>query len=174
MAVAEMSQRKRNAVKWILYSILLFVAFIFQTTVDLFQIFGVKPIWILPVIMYIAVFEGEWAGAIFGVVGGLFWDTAANKLLGFNAIILLVLTVCAALLSMYLIKANFWNSLLIVLAAALIQGLADYVFCYLIWGHSSTHLILIKKILPTVAYTTIAAVPLFFLVRKISRAFRPE
>ena len=172
--MAEMSRRRRNAVKWVLYSLLLFVAFIFQTTVDLFQIFGVKPIWILPVIMYIAIFEGEWAGAIFGVAGGLFWDIAANKLLGFNAIILLLLTVCAALLSMYLIRANFWNSLLVVLASALVQGLTDYVFCYLIWGHSGTYLILIKRILPTVAYTTAAAIPLFFLVRRIARAFRPE
>lgn len=172
--MAEMSQRKRNLIKWTLYSLILFVAFIFQTTVDLFQVFGVKPIWILPVILFIAIFEGEWAGAIFGVVGGLFWDTAANKLLGFNAIILLVLTVCAALLSMYLIKVNLWNSLLVILVAALLQGFADYVFCYLIWGHGGTHLILLKKILPTVIYTTVAAVPVFYLMRKISRQFRPE
>ncbi len=172
--VVELSQRKKNTIKWILYVLLCFFAFIFQTTVDLFEVFGVKPIWILPFIIFIAMFEGEWSGAIFGVIGGLFWDAAAGKLLGFNAIILLVLTVSAALLSMYLIRVNFWNSLLVVLTASLLQGLIDYLFYYLIWGYDFNYLILLQKILPTVAYTTVISIPIFFLMRKISRGLSAD
>ena len=82
--MAQLNQRKKNSVKWLLYIFSLFLAFILQTTVGFFQVFGVKPIFILPVMVYISMFEGELAGAVIGIVGGLFWDTAADKLLGFN------------------------------------------------------------------------------------------
>lgn len=167
----QFNQRRKNIVKWTLYSLILFFAFILQTTVGFLEIFGVKPVLILPIIIFIAMFEGEWAGAIFGVIGGLFWDTASDKLLGFNAIILLLLCVSAALLVMYLVRANLWNGILFVLVAALVQGLLAYFFYYVIWSYNHSSLILLKKILPTVLYTTLLSPLFFFLIRKISYSF---
>lgn len=172
--MSELSQRKKEILKWTIYTLLFFVAFIFQTTVDLFRVFGVKPILILPIIMFIAMFEGEWAGSLFGVIGGLFWDVVTDKLLGFNAIILLLLTVTVALLCMYLLRVNFWNSMLVILVAGLLQGLFDFLFSYVIWGHEFTYLILLYKILPTAVYTVLASVPIFFLMRKIHLTFSAE
>ena len=97
--------------------------------------------------VYISMFEGELAGAVIGIVGGLFWDTAADKLLGFNAIIMMVICVSAALLVMYLVRVNVWNALLFVFAGALLQGLIDFFFYYLIWDYDYSYLILLKKIL---------------------------
>ena len=72
--MAQLNQRKKNGVKWLLYTFLLFLAFILQTTVGFLQVFGVKPIFILPVMVYISMFEGELAGAVVGIIGGLFWN----------------------------------------------------------------------------------------------------
>ena len=169
--MAQLNQRKKNGVKWLLYIFSLFLAFILQTTVGFFQVFGVKPIFILPVMVYISMFEGELAGAVIGIVGGLFWDTAADKLLGFNAIIMMVICVSAALLVMYLVRVNVWNALLFVFAGALLQGLIDFFFYYLIWDYDYSYLILLKKILPTVLYTTLISPLFFFIIRKISYTF---
>lgn len=169
--MVQLNQRKKNGVKWLLYIITLFLAFILQTTVGLFQIFGVKPILILPVMIYISMFEGELAGAIIGIVGGLFWDTAADKLLGFNAIIMMLVCISVALLVMYLIRVNVWNAVLFVFAGALLQGLIDFFFYYLIWDYDYSYLILWKKILPTVIYTTLISPLIFFVIRKISYTF---
>lgn len=169
--MAQLNQRKKNSVKWLLYIFSLFLAFILQTTVGFFQVFGVKPIFILPVMVYISMFEGELAGAVIGIVGGLFWDTAADKLLGFNAIIMMVICVSVALLVMYLVRVNVWNALLFVFAGALLQGLIDFFFYYLIWDYDYSYLILLKKILPTVLYTTLISPLFFFIIRKISYTF---
>ena len=169
--MAQLNQRKKNGVKWLLYTFLLFLAFILQTTVGFLQVFGVKPIFILPVMVYISMFEGELAGAVIGIVGGLFWDTAADKLLGFNAIIMMVICVSVALLVMYLVRVNVWNALLFVFAGALLQGLIDFFFYYLIWDYDYSYLILLKKILPTVLYTTLISPLFFFIIRKISYTF---
>ena len=125
-------------------------------------------------ILFIAMFEGEWVGAIYGIAGGLFWDVAADKLLGFNALLLLAFTVLTALLFMYLIKINIWNALFVVLLAALLQGIIDFVFCYLIWNYDNSYLILLHKILPTVLYTTLVSPLIFLLIRKIYWSFYEE
>lgn len=169
--MAQLNQRKKNGVKWLLYTFLLFLAFILQTTVGCFQVFGVKPIFILPVMVYISMFEGELAGAVVGIIGGLFWDTASDKLLGFNAIIMMVICISAALLVMYLVRVNVWNALLFVFVGALLQGLIDFFFYYLIWNYDYSYLILLKKILPTVLYTTLISPLFFFIIRKISYTF---
>lgn len=164
----QLSQRKKDLIKWTLYALILFLAFILQTTPGFLELFGVKPVLILPVILSIAMFEGEWAGGVYGVVGGLFWDTAADRLLGFNAILMLIACVITGLLVMYLIRAKIWNSLLIVLSAALLQGLIDYFFYYLIWDYDFSYLILLKRVLPTAVYTTVISPLFFYLIRKIS------
>lgn len=167
----QLSQRKKDLIKWALYALILFFAFILQTTPRFLELFGVKPVLILPVMLFIAMFEGEWAGGVFGVVGGLFWDTAADRLLGFNAILMLIICVITGLLVMYLIRANIWNSLLVVLSASLLQGVIDYFFYYLIWDYDFSYLVLLKRILPTTLYTTLISPLFFFLIRKISHAF---
>ncbi len=167
----QLSQRKKDLIKWALYALILFLAFILQTTPYFLEIFGVKPILLLPVMLFIAMFEGEWAGGVFGVVGGLLWDTAADRLLGFHAILMLIICVVAGLLVMYLIRANLWNALIIILSASLLQGLVDYFFYYLIWDYDFSYLILLKQTLPTVAYTTIISPLFFWLIRRISHTF---
>lgn len=167
----QLSQRKKDLIKWALYTLILFFAFILQTTPRFLELFGVKPVLVLPVMLFIAMFEGEWAGGVFGVVGGLFWDTAADRLLGFNAVLMLVICVITGLLVMYLIRANIWNSLLTVLSASLLQGLIDYFFYYLIWDYDFSHIVLLKQILPTTFYTTLISPLFFFLIRKISHSF---
>ena len=66
-----------------------------------------------------------------------------------DAIIMMVICVSAALLVMYLVRVNVWNALLFVFAGALLQGLIDFFFYYLIWDYDYSYLILLKKILNT-------------------------
>ena len=88
-----------------------------------------------------------------------------------DAIIMMVICVSAALLVMYLVRVNVWNALLFVFAGALLQGLIDFFFYYLIWDYDYSYLILLKKILPTVLYTTLISPLFFFIIRKISYTF---
>jgi len=71
------SRRKRSRgqiVKWICYALLGLLCAVLQTTPGLFQFGTAKPLWLLPLALAVAVFEGEFAGAVFGAVCGLMWD----------------------------------------------------------------------------------------------------
>ena len=78
------SRRKRSRsqlLKWGCYVLALFVCAALQTTPGLFQLGQAKPLLVLPLCLAVAVFEGEFAGALLGTVGGLLWDYAAGRLI---------------------------------------------------------------------------------------------
>ena len=88
------SRRKRSRsqlLKWGCYVLALFVCAALQTTPGLFQLGQAKPLLVLPLCLAVAVFEGEFAGALFGTVGGLLWDYAAGRTVGMLALELLLL-----------------------------------------------------------------------------------
>ena len=63
------SRRKRSRsqlLKWGCYVLALFVCAALQTTPGLFQLGQAKPLLVLPLCLAVAVFEGEFAGALLG------------------------------------------------------------------------------------------------------------
>ena len=72
------SRRKRSRsqiLKWCCYVLGLFVCAALQTTPGLFQLGQAKPLLLLPLCLAVSVCEGEFAGALFGMVCGLLWIT---------------------------------------------------------------------------------------------------
>lgn len=151
--------------KWLCYFVILFVLYIFQTTPGFMQVMGIKPILILPFVISVVVFEGEFYGAIFGAIGGLFLDISMGRLFGFFGLFLLVFCCLIGLLIIYLIRQNMVNTILITALAMAIILLLDYYFNFAMWGYEHTHIILLKRILPTFCYSIIFS-PLFYLLVK--------
>ena len=88
------SRRRRSRsqlLKWGCYVLALFVCAALQTTPGLFQLGEAKPLLVLPLCLAVAVFEGEFAGALLGTVGGLLWDCTAGRTVGMLALELLLL-----------------------------------------------------------------------------------
>ena len=72
--------RSRSQIlKWVCYAVALFVCAALQTTPGLLQLGQAKPLFILPLCLAVAVYEGEFAGALFGAVSGLLWDYTAGR-----------------------------------------------------------------------------------------------
>ena len=82
------SRRRRSRsqlLKWGCYVLALFVCAALQTTPGLFQLGEAKPLLVLPLCLAVAVFEGEFAGALLGTVGGLLWDCTAGRTVGMDS-----------------------------------------------------------------------------------------
>ena len=67
----------RKVLKFSVYALIVFSAYIIQTTPGLFDFYGIKPILVLPACICIAVFEGEFAGGLFGFFAGLLCGASA-------------------------------------------------------------------------------------------------
>ena len=146
-------RRLRLTAKWAAYSLMLLVAATLQTMPGLFTIGGAKPIFILPLCLAVALFEGEYAGALFGAVCGLLWDyTAGLLVLGFASSIIV---------RMYLQETSA-NFLLLVAGSALLLLSTDFLFFYAMRGYPNGLQQYCTVVLPTLIFTA-ALSPLAFV-----------
>ena len=169
------SRRKRSRgqiVKWICYALLGLLCAVLQTTPGLFQFGAAKPLWLLPLALAVAVFEGEFAGALFGVVCGLMWDYTAGRTVGMLALELMVLCFLLSAVMQLYFKASVPNFLLLGGACALLVLTLDWLFFYYMPGYTGAALRYVTFVLPSAALTIPAALLAFWLVQRIHDGFR--
>ena len=99
---------------------------------------GIKPVLIIPVAVSVALFENEAGSGAFGLAAGLLWDFSSGRLFGFYGMALMICCVCVSLLSMYFLKVNLSNAILLSAGTGFLLCLWDFIFYYLIWGYGSS------------------------------------
>ena len=159
------SRRKRSRsqrLKWGCYILLLVVCTVLQTMPGLFTIGGAKPIFILPLCLAVALFEGEYAGALFGAVSGLLWDYTAGRTVGLLALGLLLLGFAASIIVRMFLQETPANFLLLVAGAALLLLSTDFLFFYAMRGYPNGLQRYCTVVLPTLIFTA-ALSPLAFI-----------
>ena len=133
------SRRRRSRsqlLKWGCYVLALFVCAALQTTPGLFQLGEAKPLLVLPLCLAVAVFEGEFAGALLGTVGGLLWDCTAGRTVGMLALELLLLCFAVSVLVQLYLQVNPGNFAAVSTATALVVLSLDWLFFYYMPGYS--------------------------------------
>ena len=129
--------RSRSQIlKWVCYAVALFVCAALQTTPGLLQLGQAKPLFILPLCLAVAVYEGEFAGALFGAVSGLLWDYTAGRTVGMLALELLLLCFALSVLVQVYLQGSTWNFALISTGTALVVLSLDWLFFYYMPGYS--------------------------------------
>ena len=169
------SRRRRSRsqlLKWGCYVLALFVCAALQTTPGLFQLGAAKPLLLLPLCLAVAVYEGEFAGALFGAVGGLLWDYTAGRTVGMLALELLLLCFAVSVLMQLYLQATPANVTAIGTAAALLVLSVDWMFFYYMPGYAEAGLRYLAFVLPSTALTIPAALLTFLLVRRIYTEFK--
>lgn len=169
------SRRKRSRgqiVKWICYALLGLLCAVLQTTPGLFQFGAAKPLWLLPLALSVAVFEGEFAGAVFGAVCGLMWDWLAGRTVGMLALELLLLCFAVSVLVQLYLQVNPGNFAAVSTATALVVLSLDWLFFYYMPGYTGAALRYVTFVLPGAVLTIPAALLAFWLVQRIHDGFR--
>lgn len=165
--------RSRSQIlKWVCYAVALFVCAALQTTPGLLQLGQAKPLFILPLCLAVAVYEGEFAGALFGAVSGLLWDYTAGRTVGMLALELLLLCFAVSAVVQLYFKNSAANFALIASAAALLVLTLDWLFFYYMPGYSGAASRWLWFVLPTAALSVPVCFPLFGVVRRIHEEFK--
>lgn len=164
--------RSRSQIlKWGCYVLALFVCAALQTTPGLFQLGQAKPLFILPLCLAVAVYEGEFAGALFGAVCGLLWDYTAGRTVGMLALELLLMCFALSVLVQLYLQGSTWNFALISMVTAALVLSLDWLFFYYMPGYASAALRYIAFVLPSAVLTIPAALLAFWLVQRIHDGF---
>lgn len=165
------SKRHLIFFKYFTYVLLLLLLYVLQTTPRLFSIADVKPNLLIPAAVCISMYEGEFTGGILGALAGLLCDLGSFTIFGFNGILVLAGCVAVGLLTIYLMQLKIVNALLLGGGVLLVRGLVEYFFYFQMWGYEGAWRVLVFSTLPTVAYSTAAIVPMYFLVRRLKNAY---
>ena len=160
-----------RAAKYTIYCLFMLALYILQTTPGFLSIGGLKPNFVIPVAMAIAVCEGDFPGGIFGAVAGILCDFSATSLFGFQAAILLACCTAAGLLTVYLLRPTIVNFILLLAAALLIHGMLIYLLNFYMWGYEDVILVLTRRILPSIIYTLLLSPLPFLAVHRLHERF---
>ncbi len=156
-----------QTIQWIAFLLLMFWAYILSTAGS-----GMKPVLLIPLALCIASHSGEIQAMAVGTISGLLMDISSGKLLGYNAIWLVVCCVAVSLLYNYLLRQKLLNILVLTGICVLVQGYLDFVFYYAIWGHDQVFLIYTDVILPSGGLTVLSTVVIYFLIKWIATKCR--
>lgn len=159
--------------KWTAYGVVILLSTILQSLPRLFpSVGGSHPILVIPVVVCIAMFEGPIGGAAAGIAGGILWDLFSDRLLGFNALLLLFICCACGLMAQLLIRNNLLSSLLMTAAALFSQGILDWFFNVVLLSESEPVYILLHLTLPNMLYSFVLTPIIYFIVYAMARKLR--
>lgn len=143
----------------------LLVGFLFQTSVfSHLEIADITPNLLIIITVAIGYQKGNLQGMATGFAAGLLLDIAFGDILGFYALILLLLGYSAGYMNRYYIENDLFLPLGMIACAQLIYSFAEYVFRFLVRGRLDVFYYFGRIMIPEILYTVIVAIVLYKLL----------
>lgn len=135
-------------VRYTAFSLEILICYIFQTLPWMtLEVFGGRPVLLLPLAMSIALFEGEIPAIVFGVICGLMTDSGYSGAMGYNAIMLAILCYASSILMENYIRTNLLTAMIIGTIAMPLIIFGQFLLFYVaagydnVWGYFTAHYI---------------------------------
>ena len=168
-------EQKRALLKWTVHGLWIFLLFLLQQTPGLFPpIFGARPVLLPSAVMCLAMFEGETAGALFGVLAGLMWDATRLRPIGYSSALLMVMGLFCGLLILYFMRNHVFTALFYCGTALLIYELLDLILFVLPGSPEPPGAAAYVVVLVRILYSMLFAPLIYWIQRRLSRRFEPE
>lgn len=159
--------------RWFAYALVLLLVSLLQAAPRLFPaIGGAHPVPLIPVVVCIAMFEGPLTGAAIGVGGGLLWALYADRLFGFDALLLMAVGCICGLLVQVLIRNNWMSALLLNGATLIVYTLVDWLVRFVLYAQEGAVWALWSILLPNAVYTFVLSPVIYALAYRVARGLR--
>lgn len=162
--------RRKNTIKWIALALTTLVVLALQGTPFLFPaVYGARPVLAVPLVVAVALCEGEVGGGAVGVAAGLLWDLSGLAVFGFHGFFLMFIGLAVGLLVRTVFHPSVLPALLLSLCAVFLMELISWFFLDYMTGGQDFVRSFFNTILPTAVYTFAFVVPFFFWVRFLQK-----
>lgn len=151
-----------------IHGIFLILFMIIQATwLDAVSVFGVKPNLFVTYIIVLSCFCGKNEAAITGFIFGFLLDILIGRVLGVNAVLMMLLGFFIAYFCEKVIRKN---TVFIVMLIALLVSAAYELLYYIVAFLGDLHFkeALLKTILPECVYNSVLAAFIYFIIKKLS------
>lgn len=168
-------EKRRNFLRFLAYSLEIVILYILGSTPHLLpEIFGSKPVLLLPVALSIAVFESETVAMSFGFVCGVLTDIGFSGKIGFYTIVLTLLCFAIGYCARNFFVTNLLNASIIGIVSIVVLILIHF------WLNVSMNDIpeagkyFVSHYISRILYTGAFFVPLYFLSRLLCSTMKNE
>lgn len=159
--------------RYIAYSIEIILMFILQTTPNLIpEIFGAKPLLLIPVALTIAFFEEEIPAMFFGLSCGIILDLSSSDNIGFFAFTLTLISFIMSQIFRDYMVVSLLNSLAFVSATSLVFIFLHFMIFYLFAGKIDPLYYFVNHNLPKIIYTIVITPIIYGINRFLYRNLR--
>ena len=165
-----MIQKRFIYFKHIFYLLLFILVYVLQTTPKLFEIWGIKPLLVVPLAITVSVYEGDFTGGLYGILAGIFCDMSAHTYFGFNAILMLIFCTLCGIVTVLFIRQSGINVMLLSAGALFLRGLLEHFFYYALWGYEDIGWIFLRQVILGSIYTALFT-PLFVMLIPRAKVF---
>ena len=149
------------------YFVLLWVFYILQTTPGFLEYNGIKPIFIIPIVVAIAGYEGEFVGASYGLAAGVLWDLSAGRTIGFFGMPLTIICFAVGILVKLYLRATVINFTTLSVIAIFMVVNQDFVFTYLLRNSTGVWAYYFKIVIPVILYSAVFSILLVVITKKL-------
>lgn len=152
--------------RYLAYSLEIFILFMLQQTPGLFpEIFGARPVLLIPAAIMIAMLEPQMPAVAFGVYSGLMMDFGFGGILGINALIMVFLCYAVSTISQTVLRVNLGTAIITAVWTTAVFILLNWFFQYFLKGYTAPLYALTSRYFPRFCYTVLLS-PIIFLINK--------
>ena len=170
-----MNSRKlaiEKTIKYVLLCLMVFVLYILQGTPGFLSVFGIRPVFLIPFYIILAMLEEENYAIIVYVMAGLLFELSAGRIVGLYTIPLIIACMICMIMVKFIFQPNYRNSMAMCFISTFIILSLDFFFNYILPGHRGIFIIFIKTVLLTSIYSTLFSVLYFKIIVAVQNRFK--
>ena len=170
-----MNSRKlaiEKTIKYVLLCLVVFVLFILQGTPGFLSVFGVKPVFLIPFCINLAMLEEENYTLIVYVMAGLLFELSAGRIVGLYTIPLIIACAISMIMVKFIFQPNYRNSMAMSFISTFVILSLDFFFNYIIQGYKGIFIIYFKTVVLCSIYSTLFSVLYYKIISAIKARFK--
>lgn len=163
--------KKFTVVRYIAYGLEILLLFILQATPNLLpEVFGGKPLLLIPAALTIAFFEPEIPAMFFGIACGVLLDFGYGDNIGYYTVMLGIICFILGWIFRDYMVVSFLNAT--AFSAVIIAGLIclNFLFFYLFAGKDEPGLYFVSHYISRAVYTFLCGIILYFINKGLFRS----
>ena len=170
-----MNSRKNTieqTIKYVLLTLCVFVLYILQGTPGFLQIWGVKPVLIIPFCINLAMLEEDGYTMIVYVIAGLLMELSAGRIVGMYTIPIIIACVICTILVKFVFQANYRNTVVLSFVCTFVILALDFFFSYILPGHKNVFTVFFKTVFLSSCYSVVFSVLYYKIISAIQSRFK--
>ena len=153
-------------------SIVFLLLFLLQYNLRLIpKIGGASALLLIPAVIAVGAVLGEWPGLFYGLISGFLLDSVTADSVFFCTLVLTVIGFLSGLLISYLFNRNLLSVIILGIGGCTLFFVSKWLL-YVFSGYGGVISYFCYHTLPSILYSCVFTVPLFFLIKRLTAGSR--